>query len=123
MTVWFKSFFYENDTSDESDQGGSDLVEKKVKKEEVKKETNLVNDSDDERLPEPFPLPKNLMTTSANKFFFSSIAAAMFQYKKYPDHDEKANVGRQIVTKYPFLATEVSYVSFNTAYRVELLRP
>lgn len=78
-------------------------------------------------LPDPFPPPVNYrpdaeeclrqkrMTKSAKSSFFSSIAAAMFQYKRWPSRDEKVQVARQIESKYPFLGVtgfgRPSYVS------------
>ena len=78
-------------------------------------------------LPDPFPFPRNYrpdveiclarkrMTTATRANFYTSVARAMYQYKKSPSHDEYATVARQIAVKYPFLAAEgigTSYVSF-----------
>lgn len=69
-------------------------------------------------LPDPFPLPQNLrpdvhlalttkrMTKTTRATFFSTIAAAMFQYKRYPSRDDYVCVARQIVSKYPFLGSK-----------------
>ena len=69
-------------------------------------------------LPDPFPLPKNFrpdvhlaltnkrMTKSTRATFFSTVAAAMFQFKKYPSRDDYVTVARQIVCKYPFLGSK-----------------
>ena len=68
-------------------------------------------------LPDPFPLPSNFrpdvhacldnkrITKSARAAFFSSVAASMFQFKRYPTHDDYVAVARQVVSKYPFFAS------------------
>lgn len=68
-------------------------------------------------LPDPFTLPTNFrpdvhlcltnkkMTKSARAAFFSSVAAAMFQFKRYPSRDDYVSVARQIIGKYPFLGS------------------
>ena len=76
------------------------------------------------------------MTVTAKAAFFSAIAAAMFQFTRFPSREEKVSVAKQIVEKYPFLgttglgATYVSYIFVTTTsysmclyiYRVELSR-
>lgn len=77
-------------------------------------------------LPDPFPLPKNYrpdveeclklgkMTAASKACFFSTIASAVFHYKKFPTRDEKVSIAKQIVKKYPFLGTPglgTTYVS------------
>ena len=77
-------------------------------------------------LPDPFPLPSNFrpdvhaclankkMTKSARAAFFSSVAASMFQFKRYPTRDDYVCVARQIVSTYPFLGSHglgTTYVS------------
>ena len=69
-------------------------------------------------LPDPFPLPTNFrpdvqlslsskrMCETTRASFFSTIAAAVFQYKRYPTCDDYVTVARQIVMKYPFLGTK-----------------
>ena len=55
------------------------------------------------------------MTATAKAAFFSAIAAAMFQFKRFPSRDEKVSVAKQIVSKYPFLGTTglgTTYVSY-----------
>ncbi len=68
-------------------------------------------------LPDPFPLPlhyrpdveaclkQGRMTTTAKAAYFSAVAGAMFQFKRFPSRDEKVCVAKQIVAKYPFLGT------------------
>lgn len=81
---------------------------------------NIVKKTKEEStpLPDPFPLPKNFrpdvhlaltskrMTKTTRATFFSTVAAAMFQYKRYPSRDDYVSVARQIVTKYPFLGSK-----------------
>ena len=43
------------------------------------------------------------MAIETKRQFLSSIASAMFAYKRYPDKDDFQNVARSIVSKYPFL--------------------
>lgn len=66
-------------------------------------------------LPDPFPLPKNYrpdievglrtgkMSRETKAAFLSSIAAAMFSYKMYPEREEYSRIAYQIVAQYPFL--------------------
>ena len=68
-------------------------------------------------LPDPFPLPTNYrpdvhlclakkkMTKTARAAFYTTVAAAMFQYKRYPSRDDFISVARQIIAKYPFLGS------------------
>ena len=68
-------------------------------------------------LPDPFPLPVNYrpdievalksgqMTRTTRAGFMSSVAAAMFAYKRFPTRDDYVSVARQIVTMYPFLGS------------------
>jgi len=54
------------------------------------------------------------MTTTAKAAYFSAVAGAMFQFKRFPSRDEKVSVAKQIVAKYPFLGTTglgTTYVS------------
>ena len=53
------------------------------------------------------------MTLETNKAFLSTVAAAMFTYKRYPTSDDYNNVARAIATKYPFMkgTTGNPYVS------------
>lgn len=67
-------------------------------------------------LPDPFPLPTNFrpdvhlclakMTKASRAAFFTAVAAAMFQYKRYPSRDDFVSVARQIIAKYPFLGSK-----------------
>jgi len=66
-------------------------------------------------LPDPFPFPEHYrsdvevglktgkMSWEAKKSFLSSVASAMFGYKKYPTSEEYTRVALQMITKYPFL--------------------
>lgn len=66
-------------------------------------------------LPSPFPLPKNYradvaaaleigqMTTDTESAFFSSIASAIFKFKKTPTTEDYIDVATGITQKYPFL--------------------
>lgn len=83
----------------------------------VKSETKrfIKTEADSIPLPEPYPLPLNYrsdveaglkkkeMSLELKKAFFSSIAASMFSYKKYPTGTDYLNVATTIVQKYPFL--------------------
>ena len=76
-------------------------------------------------LPDPFELPKNYkpnvelalksgkITTDTNKAFLSTVAAAMFAYKRYPTADDYSNVARVIIHQYPFMKSPTGkpYVS------------
>jgi len=69
-------------------------------------------------LPDPFPLPTNFrpdvhlclvkkkMTKASRAAFYTAVAAAMFQYKRYPSRDDFVSVARQIIAKYPFLGSK-----------------
>ena len=85
--------------------------------------------TEDTPLPDPFPFPTNFrpdvhaclaqkrMTKSARANYFSSVAYAMFQFKRYPTRDDFVSVSRQIIEKYPFLGSVglgTSYVSLCT---------
>ena len=71
-----------------------------------------IREDESKSLPNPFPLPVHFrpdvevclkqgqMTVVAKAAFFSTVAAAMFQFKRYPSHDEKVSVAKQIVAKY-----------------------
>ena len=76
-------------------------------------------------LPSPFPLPQNYradvaaaleagqMTTDTEKAFFSSIASAIFKYKKMPTTEDYIDVATSIIKKYPFFkATSLSGKSY-----------
>lgn len=58
------------------------------------------------------------MTKTTRAAFYSAVAAAMFQYKRYPSHDDFISVARQIIAKYPFIgptsfgASHVSRIVF-----------
>ena len=81
----------------------------------------------DVSLPSPFPLPQNYradvaaaleagqMTTDTEKAFFSSIASAIFKYKKMPTTEDYVDVATVITQKYPFFkatsSSGKSYVS------------
>lgn len=82
----------------------------------------------DVQLPSPFPLPKNYradvaaafeagqMTTDTESAFYSSIAAAIFKYKKMPTKEDYIDVATGITQKYPFLKATSSgkpYVSIS----------
>ena len=82
-------------------------------------------------LPSPFPLPQyyradvaaalvaGQMTTDTEKAFFSSIASAIFKYKKMPTIEDYVDVATVITQKYPFFkATSSSGKSYvNTLYK------
>ena len=67
-------------------------------------------------LPDPFPLPKNYrpdvdvglksgeMTQETKRSFFTQVASAIYNYKKYPTKEEFTRVATDIITRYPFLA-------------------
>ena len=82
-------------------------------------------------LPDPFTLPKNYrpdvasalstgkMTMETTRAFLSTVASAMFTYKRYPTNDDYSNVARTIITKYPFMKSPTGkpYVSpFHVLY-------
>ena len=79
-------------------------------------------------LPDPFPLPKHFrpdvhvslmsqrMTKNTRAAFFSAVASAMFQFKRYPSRDDYVSVARQVVSKYPFFGSKrfgATHVSHN----------
>lgn len=84
-------------------------------------------------LPDPFELPKNFrpdvaaalasgkMTLETKTFFLSTIAGAMFTYKRYPTSDDYANVARAICAKYPFMKvpTGKPYISWSACVNSE----
>ncbi len=86
---------------------------------------SLKTEDDDIPLPDPFPIPKNYrmdvdislksgkMNRQTKSAFFSSIASAILQYKKYPTKEDYVCVGRTIIVKYPFLKSPAGspYVS------------
>ena len=56
------------------------------------------------------------MIKSARAAFYTSVAAAMFQYKQYPTNADYVSVAREIEVKYPFLGSKgfgPSYVSWH----------
>ena len=73
---------------------------------------------DSAALPDPFPLSTNFrpdvhvclstkkMTKTARAAFFTSVAASMFQFKRYPTRDDYVSVAHQILLKYPFLGSK-----------------
>ena len=75
-----------------------------------------VKQEDEDHLPDSFPFPKHYrpdveacleakrFTTSARANFYTSIARAMFTYKRSPTSAEYVSVARQLIEKYPFLA-------------------
>ncbi len=66
-------------------------------------------------LPDPFPLPlhyrpdveaclkQGRMTATAKTAYFSEVAGAMFQFKRFPSRDEKVSVAKQLWLNIPFL--------------------
>ena len=75
-------------------------------------------------LPDPFPLPTKFRPdvhlclekkkNDDRAAFYTSVAAAMFQYKRYPTNADYVAVARQIEGKYSFLGSKgfgPSYVS------------
>ena len=78
-------------------------------------------------LPDPFELPKHYrpdvevalksgkMTIDATKALLSTVAAAMFAYKRYPTADDYSNVARVVIHHYPFMKslTGKPYVSYS----------
>ena len=81
-----------------------------------KRRSNVVKSEDDKiALPDPFPLPRNYkanvesalkagkLTSETRSAFLSSVASAMYAYKKYPTRDDYNCVARTIVAKYPFM--------------------
>lgn len=99
----------------------------KQPKEEKKYKRFKLNKSKEDGvpLPDPFELPKNFrpdvasalasgkMTLETNTFFLSTVAGAMFTYKRYPTSDDYTNVARTICAKYPFMKSPTGkpYVS------------
>lgn len=69
-------------------------------------------------LPDPFPLPANYradvevaletgeMTRLTRASFITSVTDAIFAYKRYPSRDDYVIISKQIIAKYPFLASE-----------------
>ena len=61
-------------------------------------------------LPDPFPLPdvalKSGEMTQETKSFFSQVASAIYNYKKYPTKEEFTRVATDIITRYPFLSRQ-----------------
>lgn len=53
------------------------------------------------------------MTKDTTSDFLSSIAGAIFVYKRYPTRDDYTVVARAIIAKYPFMSSPVGtpYVS------------
>lgn len=82
---------------------------------EESKKRFIKTEEDEIPLPDPFLLPKNfrsdvataltsgVMVKEEKKSFFSSIAASMFTYKRYPSRSDYHNVAYEIIAKYPFL--------------------
>ena len=68
-------------------------------------------------LPDPFPLPANYradvevalktgqITRVTRASFVSSVADAMFAFKRHPSRDDYVIVAKQMISKYPFLGT------------------
>lgn len=70
------------------------------------------------KLPMPFELPRNypavvmadlakgMLTGKGKTKFVSSIAAAIFRFKRFPTREEYDHVGEVIVSTYPFLRSK-----------------
>lgn len=109
-----------------TDEEGSDISTGTVSAftKETKKRF-LKTEDDDVPLPDPFPLPKHYrmdvetalksgkMNRQTRSAFFSSIASAILQYKRYPDKEDYIIVAHSIISKYPFFKTPggANYVS------------
>ena len=77
--------------------------------------TGVKKKTTEKPLPDPFPLPAHFrpdvelglesgkMSREAKKAFLSSVASAIFTFKKYPSGDEFTRVACEIVKRYPFL--------------------
>ena len=75
----------------------------------------LLKKTEEDELPDPFPLPKNYptdveialrskkMTKETMKAFMSSVASAMLTYKRYPNKQEYTRVAKDILLKFPFM--------------------
>lgn len=77
------------------------------------------------KLPMPFELPRNypamvmtdlekgMLTVKGKTKFISSVAAAIFRFKSFPEKHEYEHVGQVIISKYPFLKSSsgTGYVS------------
>ena len=81
----------------------------------IQRKRPFKTEDDEIPLPDPFPIPKNYridvetslksgkMNRQTKSAFFSSIASAVLQYKKYPTKEDYISVARAITVKYPFL--------------------
>ena len=123
-----------------SDESDSDVIEDTQQKSETKDSQNkskyvfkempkaiCKTEQDSVPLPDPFDLPKHYrpdvevalksgkMTIDTTKAFLSTVAAAMFAYKRYPTADDYSNVARVVIHHYPFMKSPTGkpYVSYS----------
>ena len=111
--------------SDESDSDVTEGIEQNSESKDMQCKSKYVledmpkavykTEQDAIPLPDPFELPKHYrpdvevalksgkMTVDTNKSFLSTVAAAMFTYKRYPTADDYNNVARVIIHQYPFM--------------------
>ena len=79
----------------------------------------------------PFELPRNypamvmtdlakgMLTVKRKTKFISSMAAAIFRFKSFPEKHEYEHIGQVIISKYPFLKSSsgTGYVSTFNIFR------
>ena len=115
--------FLDNDTDSDDHHDDDKETQDKQHKMSIKRNKTLLDlpsaikkeEVTEKPLPDPFPLPEHYrsdvevglktgkMSREAKKSFLSSVASAMFGYKKYPTSEEYTRVALQMITKYPFL--------------------
>jgi hypothetical protein len=107
----------DSDSDNDLDLDTPKVQTSEQRKEEKKYKRFKLNKSKEDSipLPDPFELPKNYrpdvtaalasgkMTLETKTFFLSTIAGAMFTYKRYPSSDDYTNVARATCAKYPFM--------------------
>lgn len=120
---------FDNDLTDQVEKKLPVIVKDDIDLDEARPSCSSIKKMakmDDTPFPDPFPFPTNFrpdihaclarkrMTKSARAAYFSSVAYAMFQFKRCPTSDDFVSVSRQILQKYPLLGSTglgTSYVS------------
>ena len=63
-------------------------------------------------------LKSGKMTIDTNKSFLSTVAAAMFAYKRYPTADDYNNVARVIIHQYSFMKSPTGKPHVSCSFNV-----
>ena len=106
-----------SESDSDQDLGTADVQPSKQPKVETKYKRFKLNKSKEDSipLPDPFELPKHFrpdvtsalasgkMTLETSRTFLTTVAGAMFTFKRYPTSDDYTNVARAICAKYPFM--------------------